>query len=141
LDTNLQFTGFVEDVGSAIARLQMVVHASTIGEPFGQVIIEGMAAGKPVIATNAGGIPEIVLSGETGLLVPIGDERALAGAMLALLRNPSRAGQMGAKGRERVRNFFSIEKHARAVEQVYEDMLHDAHRTSSQFVQQGLEEA
>ena len=131
LERSVRFTGFVNDIGSAISRLQMVVHASIIGEPFGQVIIEGMAAGKPVIATRAGGIPEIVVDEDTGLLVPIEDERALADAMITLLQNPGRAAQMGANGRERVRNFFTIEQHARAVEQVYEDVLRFTHKTSS----------
>jgi glycosyltransferase involved in cell wall biosynthesis len=141
LESHLKFTGFVEDVVSAIAHLQMVVHASVVGEPFGQVIIEGMAAGKPVIATNAGGIPEIVLHEETGLLVPIEDERALAEAMITLLGDPDRAAQMGAKGRERVRNFFTIERHARAVEQVYEGMLHAMYKSSPQLDGESLERA
>ena len=141
LQQNLRFTGFVDDIHSAIARLNMVVHASIIGEPFGQVIIEGMAAGKPVIATRAGGIPEIVLNEDTGLLVPIEDERALAEAMITLLRDPSRATQMGANGRERVRNFFTIEQHAHAIEQVYDDLLRFTHKDSSRFAQESLESA
>ena len=141
LERNLEFTGFVNDVGSAINRLRMVVHASIIGEPFGQVVIEGMSAGKPVIATRAGGIPEIVADGETGLLVPIKDERELANAMITLLRDPMRACQMGMNGRERVRRFFTIERHAQAVEQVYEDVLRSKHKDSSRLAQERLESA
>ena len=59
-----------------IAELDIVVHASTTGEPFGQVIIEGMAEQRPVVATNGGGVPEIVQDGVTGLLVPMGDALA-----------------------------------------------------------------
>ena len=61
----IEFTGFRADAGDLIARLDVVVHASIIGEPFGQVVIEGMAAGKPVVATDGGGVPEIVLQGVT----------------------------------------------------------------------------
>jgi glycosyltransferase involved in cell wall biosynthesis len=141
LKHNLTFTGFVSDVASAIAQLHIVVHASIIAEPFGQVVIEGMAAGKPVIATRAGGIPEIVTHNETGLLVPVEDERALADAMIELLRDPSRAKSMGEKGRETVREFFTMERHARAVEQVYEDVLLAAQKRLRQGTDESLERA
>jgi glycosyltransferase involved in cell wall biosynthesis len=141
LEGNLRFTGFINDIGSTFERLQIVVHASIIGEPFGQVIIEGMAAGKPVIATQSGGIPEIVEDGATGLLIPPKDEHALARAMIFLLRNPERAAQMGLQGRERVKNLFTIERHARAVEQVYVELLRSRHNQWPRFEQQGLESA
>jgi len=141
LERSLTFTGFVDDIASAIGRLQMVVHASIVGEPFGQVVIEGMAAGKPIIATRAGGIPEIVVSEVTGLLVPIEDEHALADAMITLLRDPRRAAQMGAQGRERVRSFFTMERHALAIEQVYEDVLRSTRTDSSRLNQETLERA
>jgi len=141
LGKNLTFTGFVSEVGSAIAKLRIVVHASIIAEPFGQVVIEGMAAGKPVIATRAGGIPEIVTHNETGLLVPIEDERALAEAMIALLRDPARAKAMGERGRDMVRRFFTIERHARAVEQVYEDVLSKTQKRRLQGAKENLESA
>ena len=141
LEGQLTFTGFVSDVPSAIARLHIVVHASIIAEPFGQVVIEGMAAGKPVIATRAGGIPEIVTHNETGLLVPVEDERALADAMIALLQDPARAKAMGEKGRETVREFFTIERHARAVEQVYEDVLLYTQKRRPQRTEESLENA
>ena len=141
LEKNLTFTGFVSDVGSAIAKLRIVVHASIIAEPFGQVVIEGMAAGKPVIATRAGGIPEIVTHNETGLLVPVEDERALAEAMIALLRDPARAKAIGERGREMARRFFTIERHARAVEQVYEGVLTKTQKRRLQGAEENLESA
>lgn len=73
----------------------MLVHASTTGEPFGQVIAEGMAAGKPVVATRGGPVPEIVQEGVTGLLVPVGDAPGMAEAIMQLLSEPDRAQQMG----------------------------------------------
>jgi glycosyltransferase involved in cell wall biosynthesis len=123
LERQVEFTGFLRDVQSAIQQLQIVVHASTVGEPFGQVVIEGMAAGRPVIATNGGGIPEIVVDQVTGLLVPMNDARALAEAMASLLRNPKKARAMGARGRRRVNDLFTIERSAKAVEQVYLELL------------------
>jgi glycosyltransferase involved in cell wall biosynthesis len=123
LDDCLDFTGFRTDVPKLIAALDLLVHASTIGEPFGQVVIEGMVAGKPVIATDGGGVPEIVKAGVTGLLVPMGDAAALAQAMLSLLADPERARRMGEAGREHVLNHFTVAHTARKIEQVYDNML------------------
>ena len=117
------FTGFRSDVQNAIADMDVIVHASTIGEPFGQVIIEGMAAGKPVIATNGGGVPEIVEDGKTGILVPMGNAEAMAEAIHRVVADPVLATNMGARGRERVRKHFTIELKARKVEAVYQAML------------------
>ncbi len=117
------FTGFRSDVLNVIAEMDLIVHASTMGEPFGLVIIEGMAAGKPVIATNGGGVPEIVEDGKTGILVPMGDAQAMATAIGKVLADPALALDMGARGKERVRGHFTIEHTARKVEAVYRAML------------------
>ena len=117
------FTGFRKDVPNVIADMDLIVHASTTGEPFGQVIIEGMAAGKPVVATNGGGVPEIVDDGKTGILVPMGDVQAMADAISRLLADPVLAADMGARGRERVRDHFTIERKARKIEAVYQEMF------------------
>ena len=85
---SVEFTGFRQDVFTAISELDILVHASITGEPFGQVIVEGMAAGKPVVATAGGGVPEIVQDGLTGLLVPMGDPQGMARAICRLLENP-----------------------------------------------------
>ena len=119
----VEFLGFREDVPVLLAGADLVVHASTLGEPFGQVVIEGMAAGKAVIATDGGALPEIVIPGVTGLLVPMGDAPAMAGAMAALLSDPARAAAMGAAGRERVRERFTIGHTVRKLEGIYEFLL------------------
>jgi glycosyltransferase involved in cell wall biosynthesis len=117
------FTGFRKDVQNAIADMDLIVHASVTGEPFGQVIIEGMAAGKPVIATDGGGVPEIVEDGKTGMLIPMGDVQAMAEAISRLLKDTTLAEDMGSRGQERVRNHFTIEHKARKVESVYQSMF------------------
>ena len=66
----------------------MIVHTSTAPEPFGRVIVEGMLAGRPVIASDAGGAAEIVENGDSGLLTPPGDPTLLAGALRRLLADP-----------------------------------------------------
>ena len=113
------FVGFVKDVPSRVLQLDILVHASTTGEPYGQVIIEGMAAEKPVVATNGGGVPEIVLDGITGILVPMGDPLAMANAVDYLLENPSIGRSMGQAGRRRAMEQFTVQRTARMVEDVY----------------------
>lgn len=115
----VEFTGFRSDVNMLIQQLTVLVHASTTGEPFGQVIVQGMAASKPVVATNGGGVPEIVVDGVTGYLVPMGDAAAMASSINTLLAAPEEAAEMGRKGRERILQKFTIESSARAVEEVY----------------------
>jgi phosphatidyl-myo-inositol dimannoside synthase len=78
------------------------------GEGFGLVFLEAMAHAKPVIGGAHGGIPDIVEDGVTGLLVPHGDVERLAQALESLLNNPSRATEMGARGRERIEKTFSF---------------------------------
>ena len=117
------FTGFRKDILNVIADMDLIVHASTIGEPFGQVIIEGMAAGKPVIATNGGGVPEIVENGKTGILVPMGDIAAMAEAISRMLADPDLAAEMGARGRQRVQDCFTIDHTARKIESIYLSQL------------------
>jgi glycosyltransferase involved in cell wall biosynthesis len=130
LDDCVEFTGFRSDVSDLIARLDVVVHASTTGEPFGQVIIEGMAASKPVVATDGGGVPEIVVDGVTGLLVPMKDASAMADAICRLLADSALAHRMGAAGLQRVREHFTIEKAARRVESVYSFVLDRGHSSN-----------
>lgn len=119
----VEFLGFRDDVPAVLAQADIVVHASILGEPFGQVVIEGMAAGKPVIATEGGALPEIVVPGETGLLVPMGDAAAMARAMAQMLTDPARAAEMGRAGRRRVQARFTIAHTARRMEAVYDVLL------------------
>jgi len=123
LDDVVEFTGFREDVADLIAGFTVLVHASTVPEPFGQVVLEGMIAGKPVVATRGGGVPEIVVEGETGLLVPMGDAEAMADAIIELLGDADRARAMGEAGRRRALSEFTIERTARQVEAIYERLL------------------
>ena len=110
LEGILEFTGFQSDVARAISGLDILVHASTVGEPFGQVIVQGMACELPVIATNGGGVPEIVQDGVTGVLVPMGDALAMADAICRLLEDASGARDMGVQGRKRAVEHFTIER-------------------------------
>lgn len=116
----VEFTGFQSDVAHAISKLDILVHASTVGEPFGQVIVQGMACEIPVVATNGGGVPEIIQDGETGLLVPMGDAAAMAKAICRLLEDEDAARQMGVRGRERAVESFTIDRSAEKLMEVCE---------------------
>ncbi len=119
----VQFVGYQGDTPRFMAALDVLAHASVQPEPFGRVLIEGMAAGLPVAATNAGGVPEIVVHGETGLLVPPAQPPALAAAIERLLSNTGEAAAMGQRGRARAAALFAIESHVAAVENIYRDIL------------------
>jgi glycosyltransferase involved in cell wall biosynthesis len=127
LTDSVHFTGFEPDIPQRLTRLDIVVHASTIPEPFGQVIIEGMAAGLPVIATNGGGVPEIVLDGITGILVPMRDPQAMANAMARLLAEADLRKTMGQAARAHLLHSFPIWRTAKAVENVCEQLLRSSH--------------
>jgi glycosyltransferase involved in cell wall biosynthesis len=123
ISESVTFLGFVGDIPGLLATLDILVHASTTPEPFGQVVIEGMAEGLPVIATAGGGVKEIVVSGENGVLVPMGDAPAMADALIALLTDPERARKLGQAGYLRVRRHFTAQQTARKIERVYQEIL------------------
>ena len=122
LESQVHFTGWREDVPDILAVCDVFVLPS-VAEHFGRVIIEAMAMGKAVVATDAGGVPEIVIPGETGLLVPSANTTAMAQAVTALLEDPARCAQLGAAGRRRVEAEFSLARHVAAVEALYAELL------------------
>ena len=122
LEERVVFTGFCDDSASLFAAFDIAVLTSE-NEAFGRVLIEAMAADKPVVATEFGGALEIVIPEQTGLLVPIGDAPATAAAVGALLADGDKARAFGAAGRERARTEFSIEAHVSQVEALYTEIL------------------
>lgn len=123
-------TGYRSDVEALYAAIDILVHASISPEPFGMVIPEAMAAGRPVIATDAGGPREIVTPGEDGMLVPMGDVTALRDAMLELSGDPDLRRRMGERARQSARR-FAIERNASEVRRVYDDLLGDGHEAGA----------
>lgn len=117
------FAGERRDIAEVMEAMDVLVLASTSPEPFGRVLIEAMAAGKPVVATAAGGPLDIVADGETGFLVPPHDSGSMARAVAVLLGDGSIARQMGTAGRKRVLEHFSLEAHIANVQRAYEGVL------------------
>ena len=116
------FTGFREDVPRLMAAADVIVHSATEPEPFGRVIAEGMIAGRPVIATNAGGVPEIIDDRVSGLLVPCGDVAALAEAMFHLHDHPAEARSLAEEGRRRATQRFAPARFASEMMAVYDSV-------------------
>jgi glycosyltransferase involved in cell wall biosynthesis len=115
-------TGWRTDLPRVMASLDILVQPSR-RETFGRVLIEAMASQKPVVATRVGGMPEIVVHGETGLIVPPEDPSALAEAILELLQDPARRHAMGEAGRRRVESHFDFAHRLRRIQSIYEDVL------------------
>jgi glycosyltransferase involved in cell wall biosynthesis len=121
LDDRVEFRGFRTDVPAELGTLDILVHSSTIPEPFGQVVAEGMAAGLPVVAAGAGGPSEILVEGRTGFLCPPRDIDALAERLQLLARDPELRRRVGEAAR--------LETASLAPELIAERMT-DAYRTT-----------
>ncbi len=102
------FHGYVERIGDRCAFDVLAVPSSR--ESFGMAALETMRCGIPVVATRAGGLPEVIADGETGIVVPPDDAAAMSEALVALMKDPARAAHLGAAGRERAARMFSEEK-------------------------------
>jgi glycosyltransferase involved in cell wall biosynthesis len=113
------FTGFVNDSASAIRALDVVVHASTAPEPFGLAIAEGMACGRPVIVSAAGGAAEIASPGANCMAVPPGDAGALAGALESLAKDAYLRLALGTAGRSTAERSFGRARLAREIIEAY----------------------
>ncbi len=110
--------GRVGDVASWYRRAELLVHPAR-WEGFGLALLEAMLAAKPVVATRVSAAPEIVVDGETGVLVPPDDAEALAEAVLGLLADPTRAAAMGEAGLARAQSEFSVARMAERTAAVY----------------------
>jgi glycosyltransferase involved in cell wall biosynthesis len=121
LTERVLFTGHLDDVRPALAAMSIFVHAGD-PEPFGLVNVEAMAMGKPVVALGHGALPEIVVPGETGLLVLPGDKGGLAQAVNSLLAAPGQRQRLGEAGRERVLSHFTIQRTTAEIEVVLHEV-------------------
>lgn len=110
---------FRADVELVHAAADIVVVPSLLPEPFGLVAVEAMSLARPVVAARHGGLAEIVVDGETGLLFAPGDEAELARSLRVLLADPARAHRLGAAGRERQRALFSVARYVRDFDALY----------------------
>lgn len=122
VDDLVLFLGQRSDIPQLLATADFLVLPST-AEGLPLVILEAMAAGRPVIATKIGGVPEIVEHQKTGLLVPIENITDLAEAILWMVQHPESAHKMGLEGLEVVRKDFSVEKMQQEILSIYDRLL------------------
>jgi glycosyltransferase involved in cell wall biosynthesis len=118
----VELLGHRDDVAGQLRRLDVLVHASLIPEPFGMVVAEGMAAGLAVVAADAAGPAEIIERDVDGILYPIGDEAALADALRRLAADPALRRELGDAARRRARDFEPAVV-AAALREVYQRVL------------------
>ena len=121
ISQNLMFLGYCENVANSLSIFDIKVLPS-LREGFGLVIVEAMTMGKPVIASNVGGVHEILKEGETGLLVPPKNPKAIAEKINYLLNNEEKAKSMGIKALEESKK-YSITSHVRKLESLYYEIL------------------
>jgi glycosyltransferase involved in cell wall biosynthesis len=122
IEKRVGFTGFLSDSAAAIRTLDIVVHASTQPEPFGLVVAEAMACGKPVVASNVGGVTEIVSENETALTHCPGDAAAMAACIERLAADSDMRRKLGSRGRRFAEARFDRSRLAREVIPIYESI-------------------
>jgi glycosyltransferase involved in cell wall biosynthesis len=133
VDRRVVFTGFRTDTADIAGELDISVLPS-LSEGLSNVLLESMAAGVPVVATRVGGTPEIVDSGQTGILVPPADPLALAQAIRSLLDDGDLRARLGAEGREHVRREFRVETMVARTERLYAELEQRRRREPSRLV-------
>jgi len=136
LPAAVRLVGFVDDVPAFLAAGDVFALPST-SEGFGQVVIEAMAAARPVVVSRIPPLTEIVADGDTGLLVPPEDADALAAAILSLLETPCHAGEMGARARARVLAEFSAARMAEQTLAIYQRLVSEYGRPAPEAVDAG----
>jgi glycosyltransferase involved in cell wall biosynthesis len=119
----VRLVGHQDQVAPWLALMDAVVLASYANEGVPQALVQALALARPVAAAAAGGIPEVIISRETGLLCPPEDAPALARAMRTLMTDPDLAGKLGRQGRQLVTANFSLEQMATRVEAVYDGAM------------------
>jgi glycosyltransferase involved in cell wall biosynthesis len=130
LRDSVSFLGRVAPAGPVLERAAVAVVPS-LGEGFGMVALEAMERGRAVIASDVGGLPEILDAGRTGLLVPPGDDAALARAIVELANDPARTAALGSAGRERALAEFSQDRCTDLIEALYRTALETGGRRRS----------
>ncbi len=121
LKEEVSFEGFVSDIPKFLSEIDIFVLPS-LYEGMGVAVLEAMAAGKPVVATEVGGLPELVEDQITGILIPPGNSAAMASSISRLVSRRDLMDEMGIKARERVRRYFTMEQTAKKIEDYYYEL-------------------
>ena len=120
---NVIMTGYREDVPQILALSDMSVLVSGSAEGVPQIVVQSLAMRKPVVGTNVGGIPELILDGKTGILIEPNNPKVLAEKILLLLKDKDYAKQLGEAGRKLVEEKFSCKNMLKQLEELYQKLL------------------
>jgi len=118
---NVVFLGWRPDVAEVMSMFDIFVLPS-INEGMGRVLVEAMALGKPIVASNIGGIPDLIMQGKNGMLVPVADPLALASGIEFLMTNPKKMGEMGSAGKK-IAADYGVDSMMQKIEQLYLELL------------------
>lgn len=124
ISDRVQYLGPIPKVGETLAQLDLFLLPSEY-ESFGLAALEAMACGVPIVATNTGGIPEVVEDGKNGILCEVGDYECMAAASTALLKDPARHAAMSVAARARAVKDFAEEQVVNEYESLYRELLED----------------
>lgn len=127
ISERIVFTGFVDDVAHLLSAVDLLVHPS-LAEGLSNSVMEAMAMAKPIVATDVGGMSELIIHGETGLMVPPGSTQCLIEATLELLGDKNRMYAMGTAGRKRVETYFDKDIQVRNLEDFLQEEVDKALR-------------
>ncbi len=123
IENNVIWAGYRNDAPQVMAALDILALPSILPEPFGMVVLEAMATGKPVVATAQGGPLETIIEGETGYLVSATDPSDMANALQTLAQNTHLRLQLGKQARQHVAQNFTFDQHIRAFDELYERLI------------------
>jgi glycosyltransferase involved in cell wall biosynthesis len=123
LEARVRLLGHREDVAEILSGLDVVVSASTAAEGVPQALLQALAMRRPVVASDVGGIPEVIRPGETGWLVPPGDPEALGRAIVEALADRAGAQRMGGHGRKMVEADYSLQHMGERMEELYRSLV------------------
>ena len=122
MSDRFKFLGFRKDAPRLVQAFDVIAVPSHV-EPLGNATLEAMAAGRPVVGSRVGGIPEMIVDGETGTLVPPSDPQALADAIARVVQDPSLRSGMARAARARARKAFGIDVHGQRLQSCYDRLL------------------
>jgi len=123
LENRIILTGFREDVFDLMRAMDVLVHPAVYPDPLPRTLLEGCALRKAIVATNVGGVPEIVDHDLSGLLIEPSDPEIMASAIGSLLRDKKKAASLASEARRKAERFFSIEQHVESIVAIYEGLL------------------
>jgi glycosyltransferase involved in cell wall biosynthesis len=121
LAPHIRFLGWQDNIAEIMSAFDVFVLPS-LNEGMGRVLVEAMAAARPIVASRTGGIPDLVVQGENGILFPVGDDRALARALRRLQRHPEEARRMGLNGKRRSQCYSDVSMVAK-IDELYRSLV------------------